>query len=273
MMNDLDALAKLAQALYAWRGQLIFIGGWAHRMHRLSPRANALEYQPIFTRDTDLAFANRAPIEGDIKAALIEKGFKEELGGEHRPPVAYYTLGDESKGFYAEFLTPLIGSGTKRNGEPDATMLMAGISAQKIRHLDILLVSPWLITLDPEDGIPLPSKMDVQVANPVCFMVQKFLIQKDRSTAKQAQDLLYVFDTIELFGELLGEFAETWKYVVSPSLGEKLSKQVQDQIEKTFSNVNDVIRETARIPQDRKLSPQQIRQTCELAFEQIFGNE
>ena len=139
-MTDLDALAKLAQALSPWHAHLVFIGGWAHRIHRFSPNANKLESQPIFTRDTDLAFANRAPIEGDIKAALIDHGFKEHLGGERRPPVAHYTLGEENGGFYAEFLTPLIGSGVKRGGEEDATMMMAGISAQKIRYLEILLV-------------------------------------------------------------------------------------------------------------------------------------
>ena len=64
----------------------------------------------MFTRDTDLAFANKAPIEGDIKAALFKQGFQEQLAGEHKPPVAHYTLGDENGGFYAEFLTPLSGS-------------------------------------------------------------------------------------------------------------------------------------------------------------------
>ena len=270
-MNDLDALGKLAQALSPWRGHLVFIGGWAHRIHRFSPRANELEYQPIFTRDTDLAFANRAPIEGDIKAALVEHGFREELAGEYRPPVAYYTLGDENTGFYAEFLTPLIGSGVKRGGEPDATMTMAGISAQKIRYLDILLVSPWVITLDPKHGIPIPSSMDVQVANPLCFIVQKFLIQKDRSAAKQAQDILYIYDTIQLFGGLLDEFHETWKSTINPALGDKLSNSVQTLSAKTFSSVNDIIRGAARIPQDRKLSPEQIQQTCKLAFEIILN--
>lgn len=128
-MNNLDALAKLVQALTPWRAQLVFIGGWAHRIHRFSPMANKPDYQPLFTRDTDLAFANRAPIEGDIKAALIENGFRELLSGDHNPAVAHYTLGDEDSGFYAEFLTPLIGSGVKRSGAPDATMTMAGISA------------------------------------------------------------------------------------------------------------------------------------------------
>lgn len=270
-MNDLDALAKLAQALSPWRVHLVFIGGWAHRIHRFSPRANKLKYQPIFTRDTDLAFANRAPIEGDIKAALIDHGFKEQLAGEHKPPVAHYTLGDENGGFYAEFLTPLIGSGVKRSGEQDATMTMAGISAQKLRYLDILLVDPWVITLDSQSGIPLPSSMDVQVANPLNFIIQKFLIQKDRPAAKQAQDVLYIYDTIELFGALLDEFHETWKMSISPDLGERLSKTVQTLSKNTFSNINEVIRAAARIPQDRKLLPEQIQQTCRLAFEIILN--
>jgi len=270
-MNNLDALAKLALALSPWRAHLVFIGGWAHRIHRFSPMANTLEYQPLFTRDTDLAFANRAPIEGDIKAALIEHGFKEQLSGEHNPAVAHYTLGDEDGGFYAEFLTPLIGSGVKRGGAPDATMTMAGISAQKIRHLDILLVDPWMITLDPKNGIPLPSSMEIQVANPLCFIVQKFLIQKDRPAAKQAQDVLYIYDTIELFGALLEEFHEAWNRNISPALGEKLSNAVLTSSKNTFLNVNDVIRAAARIPQDRKLSPEQIQQTCLLAFEIIFN--
>ena len=270
-MNDLDALAKLAQALSPWSAHLVFIGGWAHRIHRFSPRANKLEYQPIFTRDTDLAFAHSASIEGDIKAALFEHGFKEQLAGDYKPPVAHYTLGDENGGFYAEFLTPLIGSGIKRSGEQDATMAMAGISAQKIRYLDILLVDPWVITLDPQSGIPLPSSMAVPVANPLCFIVQKFLIQKYRAAEKQAQDVLYIYDTIELFGALLDEFHETWNKSISPALGEKLSNTVLTLSKNTFSNINDVIRAAARIPQNRKLSPEQIQQTCLLALEIILN--
>ncbi|MFZ6643572.1 GSU2403 family nucleotidyltransferase fold protein [Undibacterium sp. TC4M20W] len=269
-MNDLDAIAKLVQALLPWRAHLVFIGGWAHRLHRFDPRAHKPEYQPIFTRDTDLAFANRAPIEGDIKEALIRHGFMEQLRGEHRPPVAHYTLGDEDGGFYAEFLTPLNGSGIKRSGVSDATMKMAGISAQKIRHLDILLVAPWLITLGPEYGIPLSSTIDIQVANPLCFMVQKFLIQKDRSPTKRAQDLLYIYDTIELFGDLLTEFHESWKDTISPVLGKKLSDNILSLSENTFSGVNDMIRTAAQIPQNRKLAPEQVQKTCQLAFDIIF---
>lgn len=269
-MNDLAAFANLAQALDPWRAHLIFIGGWGHRLHTLHPQANQLEHQPVFTRDTDLAFANRAPFEGDIKAALTAHGFTEELGGDFKPPAAHYILGDEHGGFYAEFLTPLGGSsGTKRDGTPDATVMTAGISAQKIRHLDILLVDPWIITVGPHSGIPLAKPVDLLVANPLCFMVQKFLIKKDRRPAKHAQDLLYIYDTIQLFGNLLPEFKRNWEAVVKPSLA-KSSDIVLKECAATFSNVNDSIREAALIPQDRQLSPEELQATCKYAFSIIF---
>lgn len=268
-MNDLEPFAKLVQALESWRLQLVFIGGWGHRLHRLDPRANKPDYQPVFTRDTDLAFANRAPMEGDIKQSLLDHGFKEELSGDHRPPVAHYTLGDKAAGFYAEFLTPLAGSGRRRTGEADATVTQAGISAQKIRHLDVLLVDPWIISLGGQEGIPLPNRMDVFVANPLCFMVQKLLIQQYRPAHKKAQDILYIYDTIELFGALLGEFNANWNACIAPTLGH-LSEKVKRVSAETFAGVNDMIRDAARIPADRELSPQEIQATCSYAFGQML---
>lgn len=95
-MNDLEAFAKLVQALDPWRGQLVFIGGWSHRLHTLHPHANRLEFQPVFTKDTDLAFHNTVPLEGSIKAALTEKGFKEDLSGEARPPAGGRNIGPKN---------------------------------------------------------------------------------------------------------------------------------------------------------------------------------
>lgn len=268
-MNDLDAFARLVHALAAWRQQLVFIGGWSHRLHRLDPRAYRPDYQPVFTRDTDLAFANQEPIEGDIKQSLLRHGFREELSGDHRPPVAHYTLGEEAGGFYAEFLTPLAGSGRKRSGQADATLAKAGISAQKVRHLDILLVDPWVIGLGPQEGIALPQRMDVQVAHPLCFMVQKFLIQPYRPAPKRAQDVLYIHDTIELFGALLDEFNAHWNARIAPALG-GLADEVRKLSVRTFADVNDMVRDAARIPADRQLTPEQIQATCSYAFERML---
>jgi hypothetical protein len=268
-MNDLEAFAKLAHALAPWNGHLVYIGGWAHRIHRLDPRAATPDHQAVFTRDTDLAFAAAATIDGDIKAALATSGFKEELHGEFKPPIARYALGEESEGFYAEFLTPLAGSGIKRGGAQDATLAKAGISAQKIRHLEILLVDPWVVKLDPKKGVPLKTPMDIQVANPLAFMVQKFLIQEKRPRGKRAQDILYIYDTIGLFGNQLDVFRGSWKEVVGPALHD--SRDVVMKLsESTFSKVTDDIRRAALIPQDRKLTPEEIQLTCQLAFEKIL---
>ncbi len=271
-MNDLAAFSKLVQALDRWRAHLIFIGGWGHRLHRLDPRANQLPYQPVFTKDSDLAFSGQAPLEGDIRAALLDHGFKEQLAGEFKPPAAHYTLGEDTAGFYAEFLTPLTGSGYKRNREPDATLLAGGISAQKIRHLDILLVDPWVTTVGPEQGIPLEGAVDIQVVNPLCFMVQKFLIQKDRSASKRAQDLLYIHDTLQVFASLLPQFNGSWRSTVKPALDLQggHSQAVENAAAKAFAAVDDTIRSAVRIPQDRVIDPEAFRLTCQLSFETIF---
>lgn len=268
-MNDLEAFVRLAEALAPWNGQLVYVGGWAHRIHRLDPRANTPAHQAVFTKDTDLAFAAAEPIEGDIKAALEKSGFKEQLCGESKPPVAYYTLGAENEGFYAEFLTPLAGSGRKRNGQQDATLAKAGITAQKIRYLDLLLVDPWVVKLH-RGNAPLETPLDIQVANPLAFMVQKFLIQEQRPAKKRAQDILYIFDTIGLFGGQMEAFHKTWKEVIGPALGRSRDKVLQLN-ESTFSKVTDDVRNAALIPQDRKLTADEIQSTCQFAFEQIFG--
>lgn len=268
-MNDLEAFAKLVQALAPWRQNLIFIGGWGHRLHRWHPRANRLGHQPVVTRDTDLAFANNEPLDGDIKKALLSHGFQEQLSGEHSPPAAHYTLGEAIEGFYAEFLTPLVGSGTLRSGQPDATMLKAGISAQKIRYLDVLLLDPWIVSVGEQQSIPLPDPIDIHVVNPLCFMVQKLLIQHHRLANKRAQDVLYIFDTIELFGGLMDEFNYHWKARVAPVLG-KLANDVRTVSEATFFQVNDMIRDAAQIPADRRLDPEQVQATCRLAFQRIL---
>jgi len=271
-MNDLEAFAKLVQALDPWRGQLVFIGGWAHRLHTLHPKANKLDYQPVFTRDTDLAFHSKIPLEGDIKSALMAKGFKEQLSGDFRPPTASYTLGDEQHGFYAEFLTPLIGSGYKRGGATDATIQAVGISAQKIRHLDILMVDPWTVIVGPpHNDVPLDAPTELQVANPLCFMVQKFLIKKDRKKAKRSQDLLYVYDTIQLFSQHLPQFKDNWEGVVMPAL-QGASETVLKECAESFASVTDELREAAAIPQDRNgLTASEMQTVCKYAFSQIMG--
>lgn len=270
-MNDLTSFARLIQAIEPWREHLVLAGGWAHRLHRFHPLAKALNYQPVATKDTDIVFGTDVPLEGDISQALSRANFKEQLSGEHKPPVAHYTLGDEGAGFYAEFLTPLRGSETKRNGEPDATMTRAGVTAQKLRHLDLLLIQPWPIKIGTDQGVPLPKPIEVLTANPAAFIVQKLLIRKHRTPAKQAQDVLYIHDTIELFGGALPILNDLWKTSLAPALGAKTARQVAEATDKMFSSVTDVIRDAARIPPGRDLTPERVRVTCQVAMARILA--
>jgi len=270
-VKDFVSFAHLIQAIEPWRAHLVLAGGWAHRLHRFHPLAKALSYQPIATKDTDIVFGANVPLEGDIRDALTKAEFKEQLSGENKPPVTHYTLGDEGAGFYAEFLTPLRGSGTTRKGEPDATMTKAGVTAQKLRHLDLLLLEPWPIAIGADQGVPLPKPTNVLVANPAAFIVQKLLIQKYRNAAKQAQDVLYIHDTIELFGGALPTLHDLWKRSLAPSLGAKTAKRVTEEADKDFSSVTDVIREAVRIAQGRNLSPEQARATCQVAMARILA--
>ena len=144
-MDDLQALARLANALRPWLGELVIVGGWAHRLYRMLPNVPTLAYQPLRTRDADVAFSASNSLAGNMGAALKAAGFREELAGENTPPVTWYRLGGDDQGFYAEFLAPLVGSGTKRDGTDDATLTKAGVTAQKLRHVDLLLTSPWTI--------------------------------------------------------------------------------------------------------------------------------
>lgn len=264
-MNDVEEFTRLVEALRPWRDDVVFVGGWAHRLYREHPLAHIPAYTPLTTKDADIAFQNRARFDGNIQEALLRAGFKEELLGDNRPPVSHYTLGDESTGFYAEFLTPLSGSGFKRNGDPDATTEIAGVTAQKLRHLEVLLVWPWLVTLSQDDQFSL------SIPNPVSFIVQKMLIRNDRKPGKQAQDLLYIHDTIELFVEQQDVLANLWREHVAGSLTKKQLRAVNEVSKEMFSTVSDTLRDAAIIPQQRALVPERMRSLCSQVFGHIFG--
>jgi Nucleotidyltransferase len=134
-VNDLAPVARLIGALRPWLNGLVIVGGWAHRLYRFHPRAGAPGYLPLLTRDADIAFSLEAQFDGNIGTALREANFEEDFRGEHAPPVIHYRLGHEDQGFYAEFLAPLQGSGTKRDGTPDVTLSKAGVTAQKFASL------------------------------------------------------------------------------------------------------------------------------------------
>lgn len=270
-MEDFDSFARLIDAIRPWLSHLVIVGGWAHRLHRFHPLATGLKYQPIRTLDADIAFSVDAPLVGDLRAALIDANFKERLSREHRPPVTKYCLSDEDGGFYAEFLTQLRGDGLRRDGRDDVTMAKAGITAQKLRHLDVLLLERWRVEVGPATGVPVASKVSLLVPNPVTFIVQKLLIHKLRKPEKKAQDVLYIHDTLELFGGALDELRDVWGGQVRPEMPNRTATRAVTIASALFGKVTDSIREAARIPQDRELRPELVQALCKYGLDEIFG--
>jgi hypothetical protein len=200
----------------------------------------------------------------NLRERLLSNGFTEEFLGDHRPPATHYRLGNEPGGFYAEFLTPLAGSVYDRTSERKATVEIAGVTSQQLRYLELLLQQPWQVDIHTDGFAGC-----VQVANPVSFLAQKVLIRR-RNRADRARDILYIHDTLEVFGARLAELHELWREQVAPLLHHRSVVKVRQSSRVLFGSVSDDIRRAARIPTDRDLSPEMITQACRFGFEEVF---
>jgi hypothetical protein len=244
--NDFDDFIRLIGALEPWLPQIVIVGGWAHRLYRFHDLAQPVEYKPLMTFDMDVAVPTDLPVEReDIAQRLDKGGFTETLLGDHQPPVTRYQLGTEDQGFYAEFLTPLFGSGYTREGQPDQTVRIAGVSSQKLRHLEVVLKGSWPIVLVPSAEVRIAKPAIIDVANPTAYIVQKLLIRDKRDKAHRAKDLLYIHDTIELFGAKLERLHEVWNEVVLPGLHRNQVEKLRHEVLEIVSGVNDITRDAS----------------------------
>jgi hypothetical protein len=269
--HDVAQFARLVDALEPWLDRVLFIGGWAHRLFRERPEAARLSYPPLRTGDVDVALDPRAlGRDAGIRERLAASGFREEFLGDDRPPVTHYALADEPSGFYVEFLSPLLGADRRRDGSRDVTEQVAGVTAQKLRYLDILLVEPWAVTVGKEQGIPLARPAELLIPNPASFVIQKLLIAPRRRPEDRAKDALYVHDTIELFAEDLDALHSIFVERLAPTLSRSARLALQRATAK-YDVVSDEIREASLIAGTRGLTPSTIQDVCWLGLRQIIA--
>jgi len=267
---ELEAFSKFVDALAPWLGEVVLIGGWAHRLYRIHPLARKLDYLPLTTLDGDVAVPPRLKAqEATVRQRLLDAGFEEEFVGEDQPPSTHYHYG-KGGGFYAEFLTPLVGSEYDRRGRRKATKEVGGISSQLLRYIEILMLSPWKVELDKENGYPFSARRNVRIANPASFLVQKILIHGKRNYKDRAKDLLYIHDTIEVFSESLEELQTIYQNDVAPRLHPRRRAEIEGAAGKLFGKVDDVIREAAPMAAGRKVSPERLAETSRAGLKEIF---
>jgi hypothetical protein len=264
--------ARLILALEPWLTQVVIIGGWAHRLYRLHPNAQRVDYLPLTTLDTDIAVPARLKVtDTNVRKRLIAHGFEEERLGEDQPPATHYRLGNAKTGFYAEFLTPLFGREYGRDGKPKATRRVAGVVSQQLRYLEILLLSPWTVSLTRSTRFPVEGARQVRIANPASFLSHKVLIHNKRTGTKFAKDVLYIHDTLEIFGARLEDLNREWRTEVKPHIHPNAVKKIQRASTDLFGELNDAIRDTAQMTGARKLSPEAVRERCNFGLAQIFN--
>ncbi len=265
--RDTANFERLIGALAPWLDQIVIVGGWAHHLYRLHPSGQALDYVPLSTLDTDIAMPRRLTGEEDIRERLIGQGFVETPLGDSRPPATHYHLANDDSGFYAEFLTPLTGSQLDRQQRPKATIRIGGVVSQQLRHIDLLLQHPWSIHMKA-GGMQVP----VRIANPVSYMAQKILIHGKRHRGGRAKDILYLHDTLDVFGSRLKELRDLWQHTLSPQLKRREAHTISRVADALFVRVTDDIRRATAISIERGLSPSGIQESCHYGLHRIFGS-
>ncbi len=215
------------------------------------------------TEDADLAAPGALPIVGEpIPRRLEAAGFDRRLAGTNKLPVMKFVARD-SDGFYVELIAPLVGGSTDRRGMPRTVVQVGGATAQLLRHVELLLFEPWEIELG--EGVT------VRVANPASYLVQKMLTRREgMGREKLGKDLLYVHDTLRMFGARLRELRP---------LGARVLAQLHPNHAKAFRG--DIVFESARAElaaataraTGRPSPPDAaaIVATCRVGFAQIFG--
>lgn len=254
-LRDLASFARAVEALGPYLDKLVFVGGWAHFLYTVHPEAGPISFEPLHTADADVAAPLRLPkVQQGIAECLTKAGFRERLSGDHDPPISEYVLGEETGGFYLEFLAPLVGGEIKRIGRRDATTMVGGVTAQTLRHLDILLTAPWQITLTRRNGFPLAEARTISVPNPAAYVVQKMLVLAKRNPGKQAKDLLYIHDTFAIFADAFGSVRLAWEGLRQAMAASQV-RAFEKAVRAATAEVNDPIRRAARIAADRPSPP------------------
>ena len=188
---------KCVQVLSPYLDELVIVGGTANALYRAHPLAMDAPGAHPGTTDLDLAVSrqatarNRPPIPDLIASA----GLKPERMGHGQLPVMKFRPAPDSP-LEVEFLCPASG-----NRSDAAWQVQAGLTAQPIQYLGLLLFKPWTIEVARIDG--LEGAPRVQVPNPYCYVMQKVLNHKTRRPDERTKDLFYIYEISVMFRDAL----------------------------------------------------------------------
>ena len=150
-------------------------------------------------------------------------------------------------------------------------MRIAGVTSQRLRHVDLLLAAPWSVNLSVAEGFPFAEGKAVLIANPVSFFAQKLLVYPKRNRSERAKDILYIHDTLETFGARIADLRENWSNRIRPRVHARSLRVIERATETLFGALRDPVRQASRIAQPRAVSPEGVREVCALGLARIFS--
>ncbi len=205
---DNNKFYEILSILKPYIAELIVVGGWAPYIYHNYLVKNPPGSTPLGTMDVDLASELNIPIvdEDPIDSILAKAGFKCELfHGYNGPPVTKYVREEDQTEI--EFITYKVGNDPK-----NAHYVQSGLSAQKLRYVNVLLKNTISISIKKELDNGGYIDLDLIVPHPARYIFQKILIleYRKREMNKMNKDLYYVFDLIanypELYTRIIEEF-------------------------------------------------------------------
>jgi hypothetical protein len=221
------------------------VGGFAVRLYELHPRAAAPAVRMLLTFDADFATPGlRIPVAGESLAALAEAaGFQLDFRGDDTPPVMklvpkgmQVSAPDQ---YTVEFLMPMTGAPASRRGKAVvASDIQEGVTAQRLRYLDLLLESPWSVLLARLPGIPHDARrIVVRLPHPGFFIVQKVLISVEPGRReKRPKDMAYVYQVVSLFRNDLAKLAQDVRADIGGPARQKWLRRFRDLSRSLFNS-------------------------------------
>jgi hypothetical protein len=272
---DKGGFGRVILTLAPYLDDMVIVGGWAHRLFRLHPLAASTAPAPLMTLDVDIAAPIGLSDRGrTLRELLLGAHFVENLSGSESLPKTTYQL-DAASSIYVEFITPLVGGDLRRDGTVDATAKIQGVSAEKLRHVELLLACPWTVTLTSADGYELGEHpFPIKICNPASYLAQKVLVLPSRRPSKRGKDILYIHDTLLLFGAALDELQALWIAEIRRQLAKKAVAQVLGASQRFFGDITDLSREAANVARGvgRSISAGELAAACRLGLSEVFGS-
>jgi hypothetical protein len=201
-LNDvLKELARCIVALGPYQRDAVLSGGLVPVMYRRTLRSDS-RLEPLTTFDLDWSVPQQLAMRGDnLHARMLNAGFSAQASGSADLPVTHYVppnLKPESP-IYAEFLAPRIGGKHNRKGDNKGIIeVQPGLFAQTDPYLGLLLAKPITVNVAKVPELELPAENSFLLPNPMCFIIQKALIRKNRRQGKQDNDACHIYDVAML---------------------------------------------------------------------------